>query len=511
MCPSVCQCYSVNATCADLFSDVTDMTQETFHSGLRGLRVTGSSRLDLEEDLFLTWNITKLTLLDLSQNNITKIWQWAFCSLANLMHLDLSGISITTLDSQTFYNNTRLFWLSLAKNSITYIHPLTFQNNVNLLFIDIDENKITSLDPDLFKNNVELEMVGLDYNRITDIHPSTFRKNWRLWSVSLIGNRISSIDTETFDHNLLLVKLDLSNNSISDVHPATFRNNIRLRILDISKNKITLVNPDTFIHNRELRFLYLQGNNITEISNSSFRGLQQLKDFDLSINNIEELNPLVFHNTLNRTHDQNHKASTLKRLNLAQNKIRSFNFELYFPMSSNSDSSNPTFQLEYLNLNSNRLTTLDVASMKWLNHTTTVTDLTGNPWNCDCSALLEVWRGLKHKLTLHCASPEQLQGKSWDVIEVFCSLVGGPSVVTTTLMVTGVLVVCAIGGGLIFAKLVKRRRNKPKTPEYCDVYAPRASYVSIHYYAEVGAGTSNVTDQSYADVGKRPSYISVQS
>jgi hypothetical protein len=125
--------------------------------------------------------------------------------------------------------------------------------------------------------------------------------------------------------------------------------------------------------------------------------------------------------------------------------------------------------------------------------------------------LLEVWRGLKHKLTLYCASPEQLQGKSWDVIEEFCSLVGGPSVVTTTLIVTGVLLVCAIGGGLILTKVVKRRRNRPKTPEYCDVYAPRASYVSVHSYAEVGEGSSNVTVQTYADTGKRPSYISVQS
>jgi hypothetical protein len=148
--------------------------------------------------------------------------------------------------------------------------------------------------------------------------------------------------------------------------------------------------------------------------------------------------------------------------------------------------------------------------MKWLNHTTTVTDLTANPWNCDCSVLLEVWLGLKHKLTLHCASPRQLQGKSWDVIEEFCSHVdedmkkesntsseslsprtgrkeesgvhtnnGGPSVVTTTLIVTGVLLVCGIGGGLILAKVMKRRRNRPKTPEYCDIYAPRASYVSV--------------------------------
>ena len=46
---------------------------------------------------------------------------------------------------------------------------------------------------------------------------------------------------------------------------------------------------------------------------------------------------------------------------------------------------------------------------------------------------------------------------------------------TTTLIVIGVLLVCAIGGGLILVKVVKRLRKRPKTPEYCDVYAPSAS------------------------------------
>ena len=435
-CPIECQCVGDQATCTDLFSDVTDMTlsdvrdltQEPFDSGLRGLRVTGNTRLELKEDFFLRWKITSLTSLDLPQNNITKIWQRAFYSLADLRYLDLSGNSITTLHSQTFYYNTRLIVLTLSRNNITDIHPATFQNNVGLERISMDGNKITAIDPELFKNNVELLGVHLGNNRITNIHPSTFRNNRKLGSVYLRGNKIISINPETFKQNSQLLNLDLSNNRISDIHPSTFRNNSRLGHLDISRNKITF----------------------------------------------------------------------------------SFNFELYFPMNTNSDTSNPTFRLHYINVSANCLTTLDVASMKWLNETP-VTDLTANPWNCDCSALLEVWRGLKHKLTLHCASPEQLQGKSWDVMEEFCSLVGGPSVVTTTLIVTGVLLGCAIGGGLILVKVVKRRRKEPKTPEYCDVYASRASYVSVHSYEEVGAVPSNLTVESYADVGERPSYITVQS
>jgi hypothetical protein len=371
------------------------------------------------------------------------------------------------------------------------------------------------LHEELFKNCVEIEAIRLEENRITDIHPSTFYNNRRVNYLNLSGNKIISIELETFDQNRELQWLYLERNSISNISRSTFRNNSRLCHLDISRNEINLINPDTFVNNKKLTFLYLRGNKITVISSSSFRRLEQLEELDLSNNNIEDLNPLVFHNTLNRTNRPNVKGSKVKRLNVAQNKIRSFNFELYFPMRSNFDSSNPTLQLEHLNMRSNRLTTLDVASVKWLNQTTAVTDLTANPWNCDCSVLLEVWRGLKHKLKLHCASSRQLQGKSWDVMEEFCSPVAvkkpnkfeGRYAVTTPLIVVGVLLICAICGGLVLDKLVKRMKDKQKTPEYCDVYAP----ISLHSYAEVGAGPSHVTDPSYADVGKRSSYITVLS
>jgi hypothetical protein len=77
---------------------------------------------------------------------------------------------------------------------------------------------------------------------------------------------------------------------------------------------------------------------------------------------------------------------------------------------------------------------------------------------------------------------------------------GGTSGVTITLIVVGVLLVCAVGGGVIWVRVVKGRRDRPKTPEYCDVYAPRVSYASIHSYAEIGVVQSYVSVQSETDV-----------
>jgi hypothetical protein len=428
-------------------------------------------------------------------------------------------------------------WLHLRSNSINYIHPSTFGNASRLIDLNISGNKITSIDPETFIASVGLQWLNLNDNNITDIDPSTFRRNSQILGLHISGNELTSIKPGTFDHNGNLQWLNLERNRITDIHPSTLRNNSRLRHFDISGNKITLIHPDTFIHNNELTFLYLGNNNISEISNLSFHGLEQLEELDLSNNNIEELNSLVFQNTLTSTDGQNHQVSKLKHLNLGQNKIRSFHFELYFPLSSNSDNSSPAFELEYLNVSSNRLSTLNVTSVKWLKQTTAVVDLTGNEWVCECCGLGEAWQELRHKLTLKCAYPEQLQGKSWDAIEVFCSarpedmnyksntsseavststeLIeesevsasgGSSSVITTALIVTGVLLVSAIGVGLILAKVVRRQRNRPQTLEYCDVYRPAASYVSVRSYATVGSKASYVSVQSYADVGPDSSY-----
>jgi hypothetical protein len=160
--------------------------------------------------------------------------------------------------------------------------------------------------------------------------------------------------------------------------------------------------------------------------------------------------------------------------------------------------------------------------------------------------LLEVWRGLKYKLTLYCASPRELQGKLWDVIDEFCSHIiedvnknfntspeavslstehkdesavsrqsGRPSVVTITLIVVGVVLVCAVGGGVIWVSVVKGRRDRPKNfrkrRRLRSQYIIRLnslnaavgavpSYVSVQSDTDVDSDSRNATGYSYAAV-----------
>jgi hypothetical protein len=390
----------------------------------------------------------------------------------------------------------------LKGNSITDIHPSTFGNNSKIEYLDLSTNSLTVMHSHTFLYNRNLKFLLLRNNSILDISDTDFLSGINPTYLDLSGNRIRYLDSSVFRKKEQLETLILSENLLINLEPGIFRDCTNLRNLSLSANRIS------------------------EIIISSFYGLENLEQLDLSNNNIEVLKPSVFNSFSFIKNRQNHQLSKLRHINLAQNIMQSFNFELYFPVSSNSVSSTREFQLDYLNVSSNRLTTLDVASVKWLTHTTAVIDLTANPRNCDCSVLLEVWRGLEHKLTLRCASPRQLEGKCWDVMEVFCladdmnyrspetvspsterkavgeviAQNGSLSVSTTTLIVTGVILVCTIGGGLILAKVVKRKRNIPNTPKHCDVYAPRVSYVSVHSYTDVDSGPSSVSVHSNADV-----------
>jgi hypothetical protein len=157
-----------------------------------------------------------------------------------------------------------------------------------------------------------------------------------------------------------------------------------------------------------------------------------------------------------------------------------------------------------------------------LKHTAAVTDLSGNPWKCECSALGEAWRELRHKLTLNCASPEDRRGRTWDVIEgdlcndtisfvklpdsdklnvssganpnittwnvirTVCRDRGmqngssdantnittdtGPALCTTMFVVNGVLVACTlVGGGFIAVQLMKKLRKRMELSEHNEV------------------------------------------
>jgi hypothetical protein len=151
---------------------------------------------------------------------------------------------------------------------------------------------------------------------------------------------------------------------------------------------------------------------------------------------------------------------------------------------------------------------LNTKTVKWLKQPNVTANLTGNPWNCECSALGEAWWELGNKMTLNCASPEERKGSTWKVIEALCpdnipdtnsvtadyGQGGTSSLMTIILIVTGVLSGCVlIAGGIILVVLVKRLRDRSNDVQNGNVYTPGTSYLPV--------ATESLTDMSSNNEG----------
>jgi Leucine-rich repeat (LRR) protein len=371
----------------------------------------------LEPDIFIYKS--NLIWLSIASNYISDIHPSTFQNQSSLLTLDISGNNIT-IKPDTFRYNSCLQWLSLANNKITDIHYSTFQNQTELSHLDITENMITSIEPKTFFYNKNLKWFSLANNTVNTLHLVSAWNNTLLYQLDLSGNKIGLISVDMFYLNADIKCLVLNNNSITDIvslHPGR---QTQLETLILSNNQLTHLRSKLLSTHTNLLNLSLAGNYISYISDKAFYALEQLERLDLSNNNIAVLSPDVFKHLLADKLVQKFHVLKLRHLNLAGNKIRSFDLQEYFPLHRNSDTFGTSFELVSLDLSANRLDSLNTTSVNWLKQSNTLIYLGGNPWKCECSVLQEAWKELRKKLTLHCTYPKHLEGQTWNVIGNMC-------------------------------------------------------------------------------------------
>ncbi|CAH8488012.1 unnamed protein product [Schistosoma rodhaini] len=206
---------------------------------LNNLEFLDASRNHLNGVNLGEMNLSKLTILKLANNKMTKLSDIMGC-FPNLLMLDISSNYITTLDIQKLVISfPKLYQLMASSNLITCIQikPSTTKwTNENLNLLDLSDNEITVIDQDsipltnitrlqLSSNilnkpfqtgfyGVILQELILDYNNLTSI-------NWLgdSWLPNLIylnvsHNRITDLPILPFP---LLQKLIISHNLINEI------------------------------------------------------------------------------------------------------------------------------------------------------------------------------------------------------------------------------------------------------------------------------------------------------
>ncbi|XP_077980320.1 toll-like receptor 3 [Glandiceps talaboti] len=334
-------------------------------------------------DMFEGFNSENLTSLDLSDNNITVLTNYAaFRGLGNLQYLTLDDNSLHHFEKDAFKELESIVSLSLNNNALTVLMTNMFAGmaTLPLKYLYIRNNVITSIQPGAFNglgNLLELNLYG---NKICQ--PIVVSDNFigmskieriDLGTKNYVCKHMNSLGPNAFSHLRTLKYLYLNSNSLSavDSSPSSFQNLSALQTLDLSNNNIDSIAKDTFAGLRSLDTLYLQHNNLKGLWQTShpggpvlmFDGLSKMQNLHLGWNGFDNIPEDAFK-----------KMSSLIYLALQYNQINFLPVGLF----------NDTKKLEKLELDNNMITVVNHTNIAPFLKSLKVLNVNFNPFSCTC-------------------------------------------------------------------------------------------------------------------------------
>ncbi|CAN1813396.1 Receptor-like protein 6 [Linum perenne] len=256
-------------------------------------------------------NLSELSVLHLSDNNISGVvprWIMESTTLVhlNLSHNNLVGFEVHRFSSRYFtvfdmhdnqFEGNLPFipspsYVDISHNHYSGSFPTEFFNNqyFRAFFLSLSNNRFTGIIPTSICNLANLEVVDFSNNYFNGTIPSCLSKDLKRLSVlDLRGNMLSGKIPDTFQASCALQTLDLSNNQLEGRIPKSLENCTMLEVLDVGNNKISDVFPCIQGIKSSLRVLIFRNNLFHGSLWCSYGDLttwQQLQIVDLAFNNF---------------------------------------------------------------------------------------------------------------------------------------------------------------------------------------------------------------------------------
>jgi len=256
-------------------------------SQLEELHVGGNSLQGVMSEAHFS-NLSKLTVLDLTDNSLALKFESNWAPSFQLVHIFLSSCDLGPHFPQWLRNQNNFMELDISGSGISDTIPNWFWNltNSKLEYLDLSHNKMSGVLPDFSSKYSNLQNIDLSFNLFEGPLPL-----------------FSSDTTST---------LFLSNNKFSG--PASFPCNIGsriLKVLDLSNNLLTGWIPDCLRNFTSLGILNLASNNFSGKIPSSMGSMLNLETLSLHNNSFVGELPLSLRN-----------CSSLVFLDLSSNKLR---------------------------------------------------------------------------------------------------------------------------------------------------------------------------------------------
>eukprot|EP00063_Salmo_salar_P083124 XP_014057959.1 PREDICTED: toll-like receptor 13 [Salmo salar] len=217
-----------------------------FISGLKNLiQLTINGLKDNRLDIcsFQKQPIKWLTKLTLRLNKLQMLFAKQFSCLINLQYLDLADNLISNIEDFAFLGLTNLESLDIGINNITQINTNTFFG-LQLTKLTLRLNKLHILFAKQFSCLVKLQYLDLTHNLISNIEDFAFLGLTNLESLDITRNKITQINANTFFGLHSLTWLDLRNNPlIHNIEAMSFTHLTSLRQVFLGQLNNPLTEP----------------------------------------------------------------------------------------------------------------------------------------------------------------------------------------------------------------------------------------------------------------------------
>ena len=207
-------------------------------------------------------------------------------NLKNLVALNLSSNSLSSVIPSFLGNLTNLEYLDLSFNSINGSIPFEIGNLRNVVALNLSSNSLSSVIPSFLGNLTNLEYLDLSFNSINGSIPSEIGNLKNLAALNLSSNYLSSVIPSSLGNLTNLVTLSLTWNSLVGAIPSSVGNLINLTEFNICGNQIRGCIPFEIGNLKNMASLDLSDNLINGKIPSQLQNLESLENLNLSHNKL---------------------------------------------------------------------------------------------------------------------------------------------------------------------------------------------------------------------------------
>lgn len=317
---------------------------------------------------------TTITILDVSNNQLTELSSNSFQELPSLQTLRMSGNGISEVMERSFTNLPSLMSIDLSNNPVRWIHDDALMGMAYLRMLSIQTTKLRKLGK-MMSDAPSLHTVNLASNQIEAIEDENFESNRQLQILDLSQNRISKVSAKAFANLDRLRYLNMNSNPIVSLPELEFGSSI-LQLVDftncqleevpgkmpasvadfrLGNNKLKQIRAESFENITNLRLVTLNNNEITQVEEKAFGTIERLMEIWLSYNKLKSV-PRLLPRNLNKLfldHNEIYEIgarnfpinSQLELLTLDTNKVERISDAAWVEMP----------KLKRINLNANKI------------------------------------------------------------------------------------------------------------------------------------------------------------